>query len=576
MPKYYLGIDIGDGETSVAVLTEQAVAPLTVDLGYRNRSILSAVGTRPDGAPVIGEDVLLQSDIKDRRVRFKSKYLKGGANEDIIRFSKGLAAALRQFSGLYAEGNELFYAVGCPTGAGWTDDRRHAYADLVRMALPVPEMPVGESRAAFLYTNYSGSLGVSPKLLKGSVLVVDMGSSTTDLAYVVAGRDETKTMAEFGEEFLGGGMIDQALLRHCVAANSKAQEIEALFEREPSVRSNCEVTARQVKEEYFTALKEGRTYSGKRWEDLYYGKSAATYVTLKVTATKEMMDQILNEPLPDSGLSYVQTLDRLLEKAVEKTASAPPALIILTGGASRMGFVGERIAAHFPNATICPCPEPEFSIAKGLAFACRVDDRMKHFLAAINDLTEKVEFDRELDQALPGLVERLCSAIVPCYVDEVFLPAARIAGLGEGLEQALAQRNAPFFASEKLRAAVNGQLAEWMKSAMPNLKAQIMRILGEYSVDKSAMPVPQAADVKLQMPPIPVNFVVQVLMTIPGVGDLVAGMMRKHYISSAEKRLREDMLSRSGTFYMDFRNVLKQCIKQEVDRRAKAVQIPIV
>ena len=151
---------------------------------------------------------------------------------------------------------------------------RETYADLVRMALPVPEMPVGESRAAFLYTNYSGSLGVSPELLKGSVLVVDMGSSTTDLAYVVAGKDETKTMAEFGEAFLGGGMIDQAILRHCVEANDKAQEINDLFEREPSIRCNCEVTARQVKEEYFTALKENRTYAGKRW--VFLGTCLAT------------------------------------------------------------------------------------------------------------------------------------------------------------------------------------------------------------------------------------------------------------------------------------------------------------
>lgn len=576
MAEFFLGIDIGDGETSVAVLTEHAVAPLTVDLGCLHHSILSAVGTAPDGSFVIGEDVLLKTDVKDRSVRFKSKFLKGTANEDIVRFAKGLAEAIRQYSGLVAEGNTLYYAVGCPTGAGWTDPVRHAYADLIRMALPVPEMPVGESRAAFLYTNYSGSLGVSPKLLEGSVLVVDMGSSTTDLAYVVGGRDETRTMAEFGAAFLGGGLIDHAILEHCVALHPQAEEIRQLFEREPSVRTACEIDARRLKEGYFTALREHKPFTGKTWEDLYCGRTAASHTSLKLFVTDGMMQEILNRPLPDSGLSYLDTFARQLETAVEKTKAAPPQLIILTGGASRMGFVGEMAAKYFPHATIGACPEPEFSIAKGLAFACRVDHRMKRFLSDVNGIMETGEFDRELDQALPGLVERLCSAIVPHYVQKLFLPTAKTTEAGEPLRQALEKATPGFFASEEVRRLINHQLTDWMKSAMPNLKDRISRVCRSYSVDQSAIPVPRAENVQLRMPEVPIHFVINVLLTIPGVGSLVAGMMRKHYIASAEKRLREDMLSRSGTFYMDFRSALKKCIKAEVDERARRVQIPIM
>ncbi len=576
MQEFYLGIDIGDGETSVAVLTEHAVAPLTVDLGCLDHSILSAVGTAPDGSYVIGEDVLLKDDVKDRSVRFKSRFLKGTANEDILRFAKGVAAAINRYSGLVAEGNVLHYAVGCPTGAGWSEDKRHAYADLIRMAIPVPELPVGESRAAFLYTNYSGSLGVSPKLLEGSVLVVDMGSSTTDLAYVVRGEDQTKTMAEFGAAFLGGGLIDQAILERCVALHPQADEIRALFAREPSVRTACEIDARRLKEGFFTARREQKPFAGKAWEDLYCGRTAASHTTLKLFVTEEMMDEILNAPLPDSELSYLQTFDRQLETAVRLTEAAPPQLVILTGGASRMGFVGEHVAKFFPHATIGACPEPEFSIAKGLAFACRVDHRMRRFRSDVNRLMETGEFDRELDQALPGLVERLCSAIVPHYVKHLFLPLAASTEAGQPLRDALEKASPAFFASETMQVLIDAQLADWMRSAMPNLKEQIRRLCRQYSVDESTIPVPKAENVELRMPEVPIHFVINVLLTIPGVGSLVAGMLRKHYIASAEKRLRDDMLSRSGAFYMDFRSTLKECIKTEVDDRARRVQIPIM
>ena len=41
--------------------------------------------------------------------------------------------------------------------------------------------------------------------------------------------------------------------------------------------------------------------------------------------------------------------------------------MILTGGASRMAFFQQACREAFADALVVLCPEPEFSIARGLA-----------------------------------------------------------------------------------------------------------------------------------------------------------------------------------------------------------------
>ncbi|MBO5500929.1 MAG: hypothetical protein J6A48_02805, partial [Clostridia bacterium] len=387
MEEYYIGVDIGDGETSVAMLTEHMVAPVTLPLGYANHSILSAVGLLvpkqnsvqpgiplpPNMQPqiIIGDNVQLLANVKERRVRFKSQFLSGKVNEDVRRFAKGLHQAIQQYSGISSDSSRIHYVLGCPNGAKWTDDQREAYAAVVGKELPVAKIPIGESRAAFLYTHYSGALDVSPEMLKGSVLVVDMGSSTTDLAYVVAGKDKTQTMKEFGEAFLGGGMIDEAILDYAIEHNNYCEQIKAFFQRVPTARTCCELVARKVKEQYFTALSKNAPAEFVQSEVVYYGTTAAMKTSLKIKANNKIIDYVLNlrKPVeqkknaenaenaannePQETLpSFLETLDELLKQAVELTKDEPPKLIILTGGASRMNFVRKHIQQHFPDAFI--------------------------------------------------------------------------------------------------------------------------------------------------------------------------------------------------------------------------------
>ena len=44
-------------------------------------------------------------------------------------------------------------------------------------------------------------------------------------------------------------------------------------------------------------------------------------------------------------------------------------MILMTGGASRMGFMRTQAQEIFPQAQIVMCTEPEFSIARGRCHA---------------------------------------------------------------------------------------------------------------------------------------------------------------------------------------------------------------
>lgn len=66
-----------------------------------------------------------------------------------------------------------------------------------------------EPRAAFLYARHARGLRVHPELMKKSAMVIDIGSSTTDFAYIVDGHQQNVSL--FGDTNLGGGLIDELI-----------------------------------------------------------------------------------------------------------------------------------------------------------------------------------------------------------------------------------------------------------------------------------------------------------------------------------------------------------------------------
>lgn len=245
-----VGFDLGHGETSVARMTlEPGAAPQIIPV-FGKRSQITAVAHRPDVGVLVGELALRSATVTDKQVAFKQK--PPGTPESrkaLLDFVRRYHAILTSRDRI-AAGNRTHYFVGCPSA--WSAAEMNDYQTLLQGALPKVTV-VRESRAALVQAKEDTGLTIDQ--LRSSILVLDFGSSTIDVSYILGGiHDHT---LDTGMQ-LGGSLIDKEILRRSVARSGDRSAIEALFTGEDGevIGSMCEVHCREAKER-FCELEEG-------------------------------------------------------------------------------------------------------------------------------------------------------------------------------------------------------------------------------------------------------------------------------------------------------------------------------
>ena len=238
---------MGDGESAVAAFEHGSLIEPVILPVCGSASLLSAVGLL-SGEIVVGDRALTDALAQELSVRFKSRFTTDPSSyEDVVRFVRGVLSDLRQSGALRPDDR---FVVGCP--AGWNTAARTRYRDLlVRAGVENPQV-ISESRAAFLYAKYARTVALDVDVLNESALVVDIGSSTLDFAYIVDGRETG--VGTFGETALGGGLLDAALLRRAVERSRDRAALRSVLSESRSWYSYLEIEARRLKEDYFTRL----------------------------------------------------------------------------------------------------------------------------------------------------------------------------------------------------------------------------------------------------------------------------------------------------------------------------------
>ncbi|NLI21114.1 MAG: Hsp70 family protein [Clostridiales bacterium] len=478
----YIGFDMGDGESAVAIYEQgSGIEPMIQSL-YGSRSLISAVGTL-NGDTVIGEQAFTSVLSENLSVRFKSRFTDDPGSYDIIvRFARGVLTALRDANAVRPEDR---FVVGCP--AGWNAAARARYRDLlVRAGMNDPQV-ISESRAAFLYAKYAKTVALDLDILRQSALVIDIGSSTLDYAYIVDGRETG--VGTFGDTHLGGGLIDAEILRRAVEKSRDRQALQRVFAQSRSWLSYCEIQARRLKEQFYLRLtQEPDVAVRKPLRVCYDGIQKAT-----LTLTAQEAESIVQTPLEAlDGLSFEQALQASLQNAAAVTKDAPPRLVLLTGGASRMPFFQAQCGAMFPQAVIVMCPEPEFSIAKGLAYAGWVDDNLRAFRQAIRDEMTEERIGAVAARALPELIPSVAGALVELTVREAASPVLSawkrgdIATLNQMNEQ-LQRRAERVLASPLAEQALAPVLADWLSGLAATLQTMVDPICDRFHVPREEM-----------------------------------------------------------------------------------------
>ena len=486
----YIGFDLGDGESCVAYLTRENVIEPRILSVSGSMSFVTAVADYR-GETLVGPMALSTEGAENVAIRFKSRVRTSPdeAFADIRRFLQGVTLQLKAAPELEPL-EECKTTVGCP--AGWNDELRARYQALCEEA-GLPNVTLtSESRAAFLYAHNARGIAADEDFLSGSTLVIDIGSSTLDFAYVVDGREHG--VGTFGDNNLGGGVLDECILRQAVAdlPAREREKVQDVFRRSPTWRSHALYAARRVKEAYFTDEKKYEKEPCVGRVRLYYDGRQEIIFRL----TQEFIEKICRQPVPElQNRSFLANLQDALNRARQQTAANPPRVLVLTGGASRMAFFRDACRDAFPDARFICCPEPEFSIARGLAYAGRTDELLEAFRAEIHEYTGSQAVENAARADMTALCESLAALLTDLMAVEVAAPAADAWRKGElatleEMRRRIETESQALVRREETQAKLSAAVMEWLAGVQEKLQRDVDAICIRNSIPCEMMRLP--------------------------------------------------------------------------------------
>ncbi len=483
----FVGFDLGHGESAMASTTLYTESePKVIEIVPNKRAIITAVAEHPVKGILIGDSAYKQRGQHNLRIMFKSPDF--SRNEVVL--------PIRQFVGKVYEtvvadkkiagGEDTRFLVGCPSG--WSPDVRTDYKEVLEQAGLKRVDIVAESRAAFLDARSSGDLG-DVRQLKGAVLIIDIGSSTTDFTHVVGLKE---VAIDFGENRLGAGWIDEAIFRRTLNAHPQKKELEEIFKEHPSYRAICEIQSRIAKEEFFSNEEEFSDRPAHAHERID-GKNGRIYIDIDIY--QKDMAEILDTPLPElQHKSWKEAYRHSLQQAKALTRENPPTLIILTGGASRMNFTVQLCEEVFEGVYVKRGKEPECAIARGLALAGRIDKKMTLFKKEIEEvLSDREKFREILERRLPDLIASITPKLTDKLIDftDIYYRKWRsgsIDTLKETQQKTMRDFNDWMKTQEGIK-YISAEVSDWLKEVSNELDKYTNPVSRKYGVGSGALKI---------------------------------------------------------------------------------------
>jgi len=485
MERFY-GFDLGDAESAVTRLnkTDQEV-PEVLPVQEAG-SFITAWAMRRDGKLLIGEGACYEPDVLQRRLRFKSRFLTDtSVRSDIKSFAAGVLGELLLQGDLVRGDDQCFY-VGCP--AGWDKSAREDYREIFESAGYPPLKVVSESRAALVSACRSRHLQVGYDILSRPVLVVDIGSSTTDFAYIMSGREvELKTG---GEVSLGGGIMDEILLEEAIDASFDPARIRKIFSENEAWRTYSEFAARRLKEKYFS---DEEYWKNETLTQTVTIRAQLLPARLKLSMNPEIADKLINKKVERlGGRSFKEVFTESLVQVRQSITEKQPELIFMTGGVSRLAAIRDWCREIFPEAVVICGSEPEFSVAKGLAYCGKIDEELREFKADIDALIDSTAVEDLVEKNIGVLYHSTVENIVDPILEKVALPVIdrwrdgaidRLADIDRIMEKEIDE----FLHSAEGRELLAKSVASWLKSISYGLEEHTMPICVRHNVPYSAL-----------------------------------------------------------------------------------------
>ncbi|MDZ8259678.1 Hsp70 family protein [Nostoc sp. ChiQUE01b] len=540
-----IGFDLGHGETAVAkAIVESIEPPQMLEINNKKNQI-TALGWHPKLGYLVGEQALIQAGVTQLTISFKQK-----PNND-PKYRETISTFVATYYRLLQESKQVegregsYFYIGCPSG--WSVSDRTEYQKLLQEA-GIPRLNVvPESRAAFMQAKEAGKLEYDK--LVASVLIVDIGSSTTDFTLV---KSLEEIPIDFGSNTLGASLIDKAIFARTLANHEQKALLEKVFKEYPHHQARCELACRKAKEDYFS---NEQLYSDP--ESFARGfESINEQIYFIPQVNKLMMEEILNQPLLELGHhSWVRSFSDSLTEAKEKLEKLGivPKLVLMTGGASRMKFTHVLCQEMFPEpeTLLRPDPEPERCIAMGLARVGRWDLRAAAFKQEVNQLFTSNKLKGLIERHIPELIESLTKPLADGLIVNAVKPALKdwqknkirtLADLETSLigraEQWLKSDASGNVSDERAVQIINHQCASWFSNKIqPDLAAQTDPICRKFQIPRSSLRFEDSIDPNFVNPELQIGdailaetvaFIVNVVIGGGAVASIITLILTGH------------------------------------------------
>lgn len=448
----FVGFDLGHGETALGRAYGRSMREPEI-LEYRGeKSFVSAVAKTKDGVKIGADAVNLSalSGTPDVWVKFKDRDLSGASGKPTTLFTKALIKGLsdeRKIRGA----KKTEFIIGCPSG--WDEGNRADYKTIFEKAGLKSVRIVAESRAALMTALEQGYLNL--EAARSSVLIVDIGSSTTDFTYC---RD--LEAEDVGHNFLGSGLLDGEIFSLNLARQKERAKVEKLIKRHPHYRPIMEYWCRQAKEQFFNG--EGTAV------DMIKRLPIDGGVLFEIRLDKKDAEYILAQPLAAlNGFTWPDAFSFALRETIEKLGGRAPETVLLTGGASRLPLVLPASAKAFPEAKVVRGAEPEFAIARGLAWLGRFEHLHASFKASVATLmAADGPVHKKAAKASGALGEKLAPPLVDAMVEACIIPAfrewrsGRVDNLAE-VETVLSSKVKDWLSSDDAQTTLRPVIRQW-------------------------------------------------------------------------------------------------------------------
>ena len=481
----FFGFDLGDAESAVSVLKkDKADVPQVLRI-RGTKSFITAYARLSNQELIIGEDACYNPDAVERKLRFKSRFLTDRESEtDVRRFAAGVLGELYQNGDLIQNEDCCFY-IGCP--AGWDRVTRERYRSIFeRLGYP-PVRIISESRAALVSACQSRYLQVGYDILSHPVLVVDIGSSTTDFAYIAGGREVELQTA--GEVFLGGGIMDEILLEESLSVSPDEKALRAVFAKSDAWHSYCEFAARRLKEKYFADEEYWKEHECLETVRVYYDRP----LTLTLRMDAQTADRLLTKKCSHlDDRSFHEVFVASLKETRRHITGELPELIFLTGGVSRLSLIADWCREVYPEAVTITEAQPEFSVSRGLSYCGRIDEELRDFQKELDDFKDSTTVERIVAKNINDLYTRAVDALTGPIIENVVLPVIdrwregdirRLADIDEVLHKEIEA----WLHSDEARQLLIKPVGQWLKPVAFEIEDYTVPICVKHNVPYRAL-----------------------------------------------------------------------------------------